>query len=148
MPTATRVSFPVESLEGCETALIVFAAAFGGRNDAAYIRDAGLLATCVDHDGDKLRAMAGDYPEDWRFIVGDAFTLLDAPYRTFDVVTLDPWTGVMMERTLARLADFARLARKRLIAGTDGRDIQLVGWELVTTVRRSEIAWWAVFRRS
>lgn len=141
--TATH-AFPVDVLEGCETALVIFAAAFGGRQDAAHIRDAGLWAMCVDCDEDALERMQDDYPDDWEFICTDAFEPLHVGQA--DVVTLDPYTGLQMTRTLRQLGEFAKLARKALIVGHEGGSAVWPpdGWRVSHRVKRTTGIFWTV----
>lgn len=131
--------FPVDVLEGCETALVLFAAAFGGAQDAAFIRDAGLRAVCVDTNDDALAAMTSDYPPDWHFATADAFSFCGWPIgEPWDVVTLDPFCGDMMDRTIDHLPDFCKLARKAVICGTDGRQLRPpVGWRVRSKMWRT-----------
>ena len=61
---ADRASYPTHLLEGCETGLCLFAAAFLGQNDAAHFEEAGVLTTCVDIDAERLGQMSFYYPKD------------------------------------------------------------------------------------
>lgn len=150
--TATVVdTFPTSYLDKSESALVVFAAAYGGAQDAAHIRDAGLHAVCVDHDYDKLEQMRDQYPPDWVFIDLDAFKFLDqalARNFTFDAVTLDPFTGDTMDRTIEHLPDWCKLARRVVICGVDGRELAVPdGWRIKTKTWRSNNrggVYWAV----
>lgn len=65
--------FPRWLLRGCDSALMLFAAGFYGRNDCYWVAQAELMAECVDMDTEKLRAMAMLYPPTWGFFHGDAF---------------------------------------------------------------------------
>ena len=58
-----RHLYPVEALRGLRTALMGFCAAFLGRQDCVWVEEAGLVATCVDTDAERLFEMAGLYPE-------------------------------------------------------------------------------------
>lgn len=152
---AADVAFPVDVLEGCETALVVFAAAFGGVQDAAYVREAGLNAVCVDTDAAALARMRYDYPDDWLFVAADAFGVADEAAgdgSSWDVVTLDPFTGSMMDRTIERLPDFCKLARKYVICGIDNRRLTPPdGWRERSRFWRSDLkggVYWAVLERA
>lgn len=154
MAAVTVDPFPVHALEGCETALVVFAAAFGGAQDAAHIRDAGMWALCVDSDSHAMDEMRMDYPYDWSFFRGDAFAWLDYNLKrgdVYDVVTLDPFTGDLMDRTIEALPDWCRLARKTVIVGVDGRELNPpAGWRISSKVWRSDLkggVFWAVLER-
>lgn len=109
--------YPVEHLVGHQTALIVFAAAFGGLNDGAWIHDAGLTATCVDNDRDALDAMWLHYPDTWEFVCADAYEFAALTERQWDVVSLDPFTNEF-DRCAENIAAFCRLARHVVIVGT------------------------------
>lgn len=142
-------TFPVRVLEGARTALVLFAAAFLGRNDAAWIADAGLIATCVDRDRDRLGLMGTVYPASWRFVTDDVFEFVDAARAAgeqWDVVTADPWTN-----HFARVAalDLVSLARRAVILGT-GPTTPVAprhGWEVTEIAHRSDHAggvYWTV----
>lgn len=137
--------FPVHLLEGSGTALVLFAAAFGGENDAAHIWDAGLDGTCVDVDSAALFAMTGAYPG-WTFAPADAFDYARAAAaagKAWDVVTLDPFTGDTMDRVIESLPVFCALARNLVVAGTDGREITAPdGWRVHSKSWRSSRAYW------
>src|SRR5690242_14568719 len=111
------VDYPVRVLEGCTSALVLFAAAFGGRQDAAHIRDAGLTATCVDTDPVALAGMERDYPADWTFVVGDALDDQRYDDGSFDLVSVDPFTGTAMDRSAERIAEWCRIARRAVVLG-------------------------------
>ncbi len=132
--------YPVWALKGCETALIVFAAEFGGMNDAAWIADEGLRATCLDLNGEKLEAMRGMYPEDWSYVEGDAYTWADALSSVrFDVVSLDPFTN-HFQKCADNIYAWCRMARNAVIVGT-GRDTVIVsppGWIQTDCVKRTD----------
>ncbi len=133
---AKGFDYPDHLLIGCETALIVFAAAFRGLNDASWIADAGLTATCVDNDGDKLSAMADDYPNDWEYVVANAWEW--ETDRRWDVVSLDPFTQDM-QRCADSLPKWCKLARHAVIVGTGRNTVIDVpdGWTVTGTVWRS-----------
>ena len=65
--------FPRHVLDGCETALVLFAAGFHARQDATWVADAGLQATRVDTDAKRLGEMVLAYPEGWEYVHGDVF---------------------------------------------------------------------------
>ncbi len=147
---APGFDYPEHLLVGCETALVVFAAAFGGLNDASWIRDSGLTATCLDQDGEKLEEMRGDYPSDWEFICEDAWTF--ETDRQWDVVSLDPFTQDF-NRCVDSLPKWCRMARHSVIFGT-GRDTIIdvpYGWVVTGTVWRSPYdggVYWTTLERS
>ena len=57
-----RELYPRRVLDGLTTALVLFAAAFHGRQDAIWIAKAGMNGTCVDIDAEKLEEMKVAYP--------------------------------------------------------------------------------------
>jgi hypothetical protein len=86
--------FPAQLLEGCESALGLFAAGFFGINDCIHFARAGLTAVCVDTNADKLLQMSTIYPVGWAFYVEDAWVFAEraaAGGRKWDIVTVDCW---------------------------------------------------------
>lgn len=140
--------YPVGVLVGCETALVLFAAAFGGRQDAYWMAEAGLTATCVDIDGDKLREMAENYPAGWEFVNADAYEFVAATDRRWDVVSADPWTNQFAQAAEA-LPAMCRAASRAVILGVGAGALLSppAGWEETGRVRRSDYdggVFWAV----
>lgn len=133
--------FPGPLLKDCDTALVMFAAGFYGMQDAYWIADAGLTATCVDADGDKLEAMRRLYPDDWRFVRHDVYTFPDGEPEgsQWDVVSLDPWTN-----EFSRCAEYVdlwcSLARRFVFLGT-GLSTKVeppVGWRIRDVMKRTD----------
>jgi hypothetical protein len=107
--------YPAHLLEGCETGLCLFAAAFLGHNDAIHFAEAGIRTTCCDTDAPRLEEMQRLYPADWEFHAVDAWQFADnaiAVGRKWDVVSADTFTGEMMYRSLGSLDLWCSLARK------------------------------------
>ncbi len=151
MASVTDTSFPVGVLDGCETALVLFAAGFGGVQDARHIAEAGLRATCVDIRIKLLLEMRASYPEDWNFIVADAFDFADETNRIWDIVTADPFTG-QFEQAARALPAWCELARKTVVLGTGTETEPVVpdGWEVTDRIRRSDYkggVYWTVVER-
>lgn len=144
-------NFPHDILIGHKTALVVFAAGFHGRQDAVWVKAAGLRATCVDTDADKLTEMEAMYPPDWEWVPMDAFEFAALSRRKWDVVTLDPWTNQFTDCADA-LPTWCRLARHAVIIGT-GRDTLLDvpdGWETSGRRQRSDYdggVYWSILER-
>jgi hypothetical protein len=117
----TEAPYPTEYLAGCRTALLLFCAAFLGKQDAQPAREAGLLGSCVDTDADKLLEMATQYPDDWKFFHDDAFSFAARAQlegRTWDVVSLDPFTNYF--ESCANLAHlWCDIANRVVIIGSD-----------------------------
>lgn len=143
-----RDLFPTEKLAGMESALVLFAAAFMGRQDAIWIEEAGMVATCVDNDAEALTRMEAIYPDTWDFFCADAYWYATTTGDRWDVVTVDCPTGYF-EQAAEHIKDWCVLARHVVILGTD-TDTPIEppdGWQLVERRRRSDYAggvYWAV----
>jgi hypothetical protein len=143
--------YPTGVLEGCETALVLFAAAFLGRNDAVHFADAGVpFVTLVDVDGERLEEMRGLYRDpDWHWVVGDAWYFArkarDLEAR-FDVVSLDPFTGTAMTRVHADLEPWTAIAKRAVVLGVLDGDVLNVpgGWHPTELIERGNNVLWAV----
>ena len=143
--------YPSEWLIGCETALVLFAAWFQGRQDAAWIAEAGLQATCVDVDEAKIAEMLPLYPSDWEFVVADAFWYAAIANREWDVVTADPWTNDF-DRCADHLPDFCRIAKHAVVLATGVNTVVAApaGWRAAARFRRSSYdggVFWTVLER-
>jgi hypothetical protein len=128
--TSNRRAFPREILEGSETALVLFAAAFHGGQDAIHVADAGMTATCVDTDAEKLGEMVLAYPEGWEYVTGDVFTYTSITERTWDVVTLDPPSN-QFQSVADALPLWCELAKHAVLLGV-GHDTTVTvppGWQ-------------------
>lgn len=107
--------YPTHLLEGCETGLVLFAAAFLGHNDAIHFAEMGIETTCVDIDGERLSEMRGLYPDSWRFVESDAWKFADTAYAeemSYDAVSADTFSGDAMRRSLDSLDLWCSLTRK------------------------------------
>lgn len=142
-----------EFFAGCETALCLFTAEWLGRQDVYWIAKQGIVGTCVDLNGDKLRQMQELYPDGWEFIEADVYEYAASAHNTWDVVTLDPWTG-----QFARCADllplWTTLARKVVVLGHGNYRLERPeapeGWSMVEVIRRGDFkggVYWLVFTR-
>lgn len=140
-----RDLFPTEVLIGCKTALVLFAAGFLGEQDAAWIEEAGILATCVDVDEDKLKQMTRIYPDGWIFVRQDAYQFAGKSGWRWDLVTIDCPSGDF-DKCLTLIRLWCELARKAVVLGTaPGAAVGAPdGWRVARTVRRSPIANWTV----
>jgi hypothetical protein len=133
--------FPRHLLRHGDTALVLFAAGFHGRQDAFWIAEAGMTATCVDLDKIRLHDMAAVYPPAWEFVVGDAFAFVEEcaaePHR-WDVVTVDCWSN-QFDACAAAAELWCSVARSAVVLGT-GRGTVVVppdGWEISEVRHRS-----------
>jgi len=111
--------YPAYLLPQGGTGLALFAAAFQGHNDAIHFARAEMTATCVDTDIDKLAKMATLYPNGWRFVISDAWefaTNAKADGDTWDVVSVDTFTGDATERSLTSLDLWCSLANLAVTA--------------------------------
>jgi hypothetical protein len=154
--------YPAHLLEGCETGLCLFAAAFLGHNDAIHMAEAGLRVTCVDTDALRLHEMMSLYPSDWQFITADAWSFAHdqgAEHRDtltyrhwaaapgipirWDVVSVDTFTGDAMQRSLESLPLWCSLARKAAtVTHTDGASYQTpAGWRSSLVERATGVNW-------
>lgn len=131
--------YPRHVLPGCSSALVLFAAAWHGKQDAVWIADAGLTATCVDVDDDRLNEMADAYPDDWEFVAADVFDYTARTPRQWDVVTIDCPTN-LFDRCADLLPLWCLLARRAVILGcsvfTDV--VPPAGWATSERLRRSD----------
>lgn len=144
--------YPTDKLVGLQTALVLFSAAFGGMNDAAWIADAGLQAVCVDTDGEKLEEMRETYPENWAFVRWDAYQYVTEAQGQMDVVSCDPFTNEF-DRCADNIESWCQLARHVVILGTGTHTVvePPAGWEITDVVKRSEYAggvFWSVLERA
>lgn len=134
--------FPTYLLEECDSALVLFCAAFGGIQDALFIRDAKLTnVVCVDNDPVALSRMMPSYPKEWLFWEQDAFAYMAkwALLVEYDIVTLDPFTGDTMNRVLDKYLGVAcKLATKYVVCGCDNRNVKPPrGWRIKSRMLRS-----------
>lgn len=143
-------SYPHDVLVTGGTALVVFAAGFFGRQDAYWVAEANMRATCLDVDADRLDAMAAVYPTDWDFIEADAYTWAPAAVGQWDVVSVDCPTG-HFEKCAELLPVWCRLASRAVVLGAGPNHDELApppGWRLLEARRRSNYVpggvWWAV----
>lgn len=143
--------YPREALKGCRTALVLFAAAWLGKQDAVWICDAGLTGTCVDTDAQKLGEMAAIYPAGWDFVTADVFDYTATTPRQWDVVSVDCPTN-LFDLCAESLPLWQFLARRVIILGCGPRTHldPGEGWQLTNLLHRSNFAggvYWAVLER-
>lgn len=144
--------YPRQVLEGCESALVLFAAGFLGKQDAIWIADAGLTATCVDVDAGRLGEMEAVYPEGWEFVTADVFAYAMTTDRQWDVLSIDPPTN-LFEQCAAWLPRWCELARRAVILGC-GESTDILppsGWQLNDMLYRSSFqggVYWAVLEKA
>lgn len=143
--------YPADLLAGCKSGLVLFAAAFLGHNDAIHFAEAGVPdVTLVDVDGPRLDEMQELYRDpSWNFREDDAFEfarVARAAGLRWDAVSVDPFSGAALERTLVDLSQWTALA-SRLVAVTLTRgEVYVVprGWRRLRVVERSSSAYWLV----
>lgn len=145
--------YPASLLEGCETGLVLFAAAFLGHNDAIHFAEAGMRCTCVDIDGARLAEMRALYPADWTFVEDDAWGFAQQQLARWeylavsaipaDVVSVDTFTGSATRRSLDSLPLWCSLARKLVTATyTSGEAYEVPeGWRATLYERASGVYW-------
>jgi hypothetical protein len=142
--------YPVDLLEGCETGLVLFAAAFLGVNDAVHFAEAGLETTCVDTDLERLTAMAQLYPRSWRWHPGDAWEYAAKRFErgdTFDAVSVDTFTGDAELRSLASLDLWTGIANRVVTVTLTGEPPPPPeGWK-DSLFERADGVYWLVLER-
>lgn len=112
--------YPRDRLAGCETALMLFCAAFGGRQDCIWVADAGIAGTGVDLDGERLAAMADLYPDTWTFAEADVWNYAARRYAegaTYDLVSLDPPSN-LFDWVVGAVDLWCGLADRLVVIGT------------------------------
>lgn len=140
--------YPVGLLNGCETALLLFAAGFHGAQDGIFIADAGLRATCVDIRPDKLMEMAHAYPRSWEFVVADAYLFASDATGPWDIVSVD-CPSDHFHRCAELAPRWCNLAHRAVVLGT-GHDTSVTapkGWRITRIMQRSVFAggtYWTV----
>ena len=147
-------TFPVDVLDSCSTALLLFAAGFHGQQDGIFVADAGLTGTCVDIRPQRLHEMAEIYPASWEFVVDDAFDFVSETRRRWDVVSVDCPSG-LFERCAAMIDVWCSLARHAVVLGTSldvSRSLREWPdqWQMTSILRRSNFAggtYWLVLER-
>lgn len=144
--------YPADMLPVGGTGLCLFAAAFLGVNDAIHMARKDMRVTCVDYDRFRLDKMAPLYPEDWRFVLEDAWIFASRAShfgQQWDVVSIDTFTGDATDRSLESLELWCSLARKAVTATTtrhQGLDVVApTGWRS-SLFPRSNMADWLVLR--
>ncbi len=138
--------YPAHLLNGCETGLCLFSAAFLGWNDAIHMARNDLDTTCVDIDAERLLEMRDLYPPEWDFVISDAWEFA-IRQRTFgkrwDAVSVDTFTGAATERSLASLALWCAIATRVVtvtVVGAQDAEIPS-GWTSGTFPRSGDVAW-------
>lgn len=136
--------YPTRLLHGCETALILFAAGFYGRQDGIFIADAGLTATCVDLDGGLLNGMRVVYPAGWEFVEADVYEFSRRPTtagRRWDIVSIDCPSNEF-DRCAGLVHVWCSFATKAVVLGT-ASDTEVrppARWRVRAKRRRSDFA--------
>jgi hypothetical protein len=148
---ASPALYPRHALVGCADALVLFAAAFHGQQDAVWMAEAGLRTTCVDIDQEKLREMMDAYPDSWSFVQADVFEFSIRTERRWDVVSIDCPSN-LFERCADLMPLWCRIAKRVVVLGCDKRTACLApeGWSRVGRLHRSHNyggVYWMVFER-
>ena len=132
-------TYPVSVLEGCETALLLFSAGFFGSQEAIFVADAGLTATCVDIRPKRLHEMAAVYPSGWEFLVDDAFDFAETTERQWDVVSVDCPSGAF-QRCADMVYVWCGLALRAVVLGTGPSSSVTApaGWRITSVQKRSD----------
>lgn len=141
--------FPDYPLRAARTGLVLFAAAFQGRQDAYWFAHYGVRTTCVDTDAAGLAKMRELYPSDWEFVHDDAWDFArGANAHVWDVVSLDPFTN-LFQLVADSIHEWTRLATRYVVmgCGVHTRVVAPGGWKVVDMVKRSQFhggIYWAV----
>jgi hypothetical protein len=143
--------YPTYLLEGAETGVCLFSAAFLGHNEAIHFALEEIQTTCVDVDQEKLSVMASMYPESWEFVCRDAWEFADAAASvgmTWDVVSVDTFRGNATERSLSDLSPWCAIANKAVIATlADDMPYEVPeDWTETKFQRNSEVDWLVLTR--
>lgn len=151
MISADARVYPVHLLRDGDSGLCLFAAAFLGVNDAIHMARNRMRAVCVDTDARRLAEMRKLYPVDWTFATADAwdFAANWTGVYQWDAVSVDTWTGDLMERSLGSLELWCSLAR-RVVTVTIAHGRQAdppEGWR-ADYMERSSLADWLVLTRA
>lgn len=143
--------YPAHLLEGCETGLCLFAAAYLGHNDAVHMAEAGMRVTCVDKDANRLYEMENLYPVNWTFRAADAWEFASEEVETYDVVSVDTFTGDAETRSLGSLNLWCSLATKAVTVTITTAKTYLVrtpeGWKSSLYPRAASVYWLVLERQ-
>lgn len=125
--------FPVDLLQGAQSAISFYSAAFYGLNDVIHLHRAGIRELALnDVDAEKLAHMRSIYPACNELLVGDAIATAQrfaAEKRVFDIVVCDPFTSITGRMITDLFGVFRSLAARWYIFGLTGDDIAAVGGE-------------------
>jgi hypothetical protein len=143
--------YPTYLLEGAQTGLCLFSAAFMGHNDVIHFALEEVQTTCVDVDSEKLEVMAGLYPEEWDFVCDDAWEFAKDHAKLgnrWDVVSVDTFRGNATERSLTNLGVWCAVAKRAVVATLeDGQTYEVPeGWRPQLFRRNSEVFWLVLLR--
>jgi len=146
-------SYPAHLLREGDTGLCLFAAAFLGINDAVHMARMEMSVTCVDRDAFALGRMREAYGERWAWYVDDSWSFAEdarARGETWDVVSVDTYTGDATDRSLETIGLWASLARRVVTMTVPHHSLFLrepvPGWT-GSRYERSNIADWMVLTR-
>jgi hypothetical protein len=141
---AESTVYPRELLRDCESALLAFCSGRMGAADGHWVREAGLHdVVCVDWDSETLEPFAQSYPDEWRYVLRDAFEYAQHCTRTFDLVSADMPSQYEL-RMLGSMALWCSLACKYVTATvmksclTGGGWWIPEGWKIRELVKRNE----------
>ena len=141
------VNFPVELLDGAETVICFFSTQFQGQNDVRHVHQQGIKkVVLVDIDDGGMEEMKKIYPEEWEYIVGDAFEVvqkMNETGRKFDVVIADPFLSMVDPVLCDHFDDFYGLCNKWFIVTAQlGMELsqyaQLHGKDMRLTMRNTQ----------
>jgi hypothetical protein len=143
--------YPTRLLERERSALLLFGAAYLGANDGYHIREAGMYATVVDTDDQRLAEMFEVYPATWTFVPEDAYLYAErCESQSFDVVSVDCFTGDASALCVKLAPEWTRIARHAVTVTVAPADVvgfvSPDGWR-ASLMRRTPLASWLVLER-
>jgi len=129
------------------TGLLLFGCAHKGDNDGVHFLKAGLRSHVIDIDPARIEAMRPGYPDEWSFIMADAYRFAsDATRRgqRWDVVSVDPFSEDA-DLVFAGIDSLWKpLARMRLVVGIENKNVSIAqrrGYEIMPRSRGWSWAW-------
>jgi hypothetical protein len=119
----SKTPYPIEILPYCENSLFLFTGDLG-KYDVIHAAKAELKNVVLnDINEDFLRNLQTKYLSEWKYIVGDAFNLIDMysqENKSFDLVNCDPASGLVSKLFDDYFPKLYKIARKYLVISMTG----------------------------
>nr|WP_317270640.1 tetratricopeptide repeat protein [Arthrospira sp. PLM2.Bin9] len=119
----SKTPYPIEILPYCENSLFLFSGELG-KYDVIHAAKAGLKDVVLnDINEDFLRNLQTKYLSEWKYIVSDAFDLIDMysqENKSFDLVNCDPSSGLVSKLFHEYFPKLYKMARKYLVMPITG----------------------------